>query len=91
MNSRGGAGGKGGTNAIHAFNGTLTVGPNAQVLANDTSPGGAVGASVLASCAAAVESGTIDPADGAGDDVGACGGGPTPLFVSCEESFGITV
>jgi hypothetical protein len=87
VNSRGGSAGKGGTNTVQSFAGKVTVGANAQVLANAV--GGQPGVNVLTSCGAAVKSGTVNPIDVLGDDAGVCVAGPPALFTSCEESFGI--
>ncbi len=87
VNSRGGTGGKGGTNTVQSFAGKVTVGANAQVLAN--APGGQAGTNVITSCGVAVKAGTVNPIDALGDDSGVCVAGPPALFTSCEESFGI--
>jgi hypothetical protein len=87
VNSQGGSAGKGGTNGLRSVFGGITIGPNAQVLANFVGTPGSNGANFLVSCLGVTNNGTVAPADGVpGDDSGACAGpAPSPLFTGCDQ------
>jgi len=79
--------GQGGTNALHAFLGLISIGPNALVSATGNTPG----MNLLTACINVFNNGTVDPPDAnPGDDSGACAAGPPPLFQDCSDPvFGL--
>ncbi len=86
VSAQGGSAGKGGTNLLRAFNGDVSIGLGAQVLANFTGTPGANGANLLTSCLGVSNVGTVSPADADNtDDSGVCGGGPDQLFQDCSD------
>jgi hypothetical protein len=87
VNSQGGSAGKGGINGLRSVFGKITIGVNAQVLANFVGTPGSDGKNFLVSCLGVFNSGTVAPADGVpGDDIGTCTGiAPSPLFSGCDQ------
>lgn len=86
VSTQAGSTGKGGTNLLRAFNGDVSIGLGAQVLANFTGIPGANGANLLTACSSVINNGTVSPADAdTSDDSGVCGGGPDPLFLDCSD------
>jgi hypothetical protein len=79
-------GGKGGTNDLRSFSGSINVGTNAIITASVPAGSGSVqGVNLLTSCLGITNSGTIIPADLiVGDNSGICSPTlPNPLFTNC--------
>jgi hypothetical protein len=91
VSSQAGDNGKGGTNLLRSFNGSINIGTHAQVLANFAGTAGANGANLLTACGGVNNAGTVSPADAnTSDDSGVCSGTPDPLFLDCGD-LGITI
>jgi hypothetical protein len=80
------SGGKGGTNELRSFSGSIIIGANALVTASVPAGGGSVqGINLLTSCSGVTNSGSVTPADLVlADDINTCNPvAPTALFVNC--------
>jgi hypothetical protein len=91
VSTQAGKNGKGGTNTLRSYSNGITIGPNAQVLANWSPNPGSNGTNLLTSCTGVTNNGTVNPADLVpGDDSGVCAPGPPSKFTDCPTDFGIT-
>ena len=90
QNTMAGKNSQGGQNLLRAFSGGITIGSNAQVLANFVKAPASNGTNLLTSCTGVTNSGTVSPPDLVlGDDSGVCAvPAPVPLFTDCGQ-FGI--
>jgi hypothetical protein len=86
VSTQAGASGKGGTNLLRSFNGSINIGTDTQVLADFAGTPGANGANLLTACVGVNNAGTVSPSDAnASDDSGVCGGTPDPTFLDCGD------